>query len=211
MAKRGGMHWIAVLGPAGVVAGGGGRWLLGRLRRGASVRAGWCEVALCLLWAVVGLRVASGRLPGWWVPVPLALTWFGVLLTVTDLRHRRLPDALTLPAYPAVVLLIGVATVGSGWPLAVGGMVGLAVFFALHAVVHLVRPQALGAGDVKLAGPLGAVLGAVGLPTLIVATWVAALCTLALRVVAPSRFRNGIPHAPGLLAATTVVALFPAL
>jgi leader peptidase (prepilin peptidase) / N-methyltransferase len=203
---------IAVgLGLVGALAGGLGRWLLGRLPRGASVRPGWCEAALCLLWAVVGLRLAAGELPAWWAPIPLALSWLAVLLTVTDLRHRRLPDALTLPAYPAAALLIVVATPWAGWPLALGATLGLTAYLAIHGVVHALRPRSLGAGDVKLSGSLGAVLGAVGWPTLILAAWLAALCTLGLRLAAPTRFRHGIPHAPGLLAATTLIALFPAL
>lgn len=206
------MHALAlVLGPLGALAGTLGRRLLARLPRGALVRPGWCEAAVLVLWTLVGLRLATGHLPPWWAPVPLALTWLAVLLTVTDLRHRRLPDALTLPAYPVVALLIAVATPWSGWPLALGAALGLAVFLAIHALIHALRPGALGAGDVKLAGPLGAVLGAVGWPTLVLAACLAALCTLTLRLAAPTRFRHGIPHAPGLLAATTLIALFPTL
>jgi leader peptidase (prepilin peptidase)/N-methyltransferase len=137
-----------------------------------------------------------------------------VLLTVTDLRHRRLPDALTLPAYPLVgAAIIASAGFGGGWPLAAGAALGAVTFFAIHAAVHVLRPQSLGAGDVKLAGPLGAVLGAVGWPALILAAWFAAICTLVLRLIVPRHIAvtwwNGIPHAPGLLTATTIVALYP--
>ncbi|HEV2779646.1 MAG TPA: A24 family peptidase [Actinophytocola sp.] len=205
---------IAVYAGAGGLAGSAGRWLLGRLRRGTSVHIGWCEGAVALLWGVLGWRAAGGHLPGWWLPVPLLLTWFAVLLTATDLRHRRLPDALTLPAYPiAATLIVTAAWLGGGWPLARGAALGALAFFAIHAAVHVLRPRSLGAGDVKLSGPLGAILGAVGWPALILAAWLAALTTLALRLVAPrhtaATWWDGIPHAPGLLAATTLVALFP--
>jgi leader peptidase (prepilin peptidase)/N-methyltransferase len=209
------ISFVLGFGAAGLVTGAAGRRLLGRLRRGTSVHCGWCEAAVAALWGLVGLRLASGHLPAWWVPIPLALSWFAALLTVTDLRHRRLPDALTLPAYPvAGALLAGAAGWGGGWSLAAGAALGSAVYLAAHGGVRLIRPGAVGAGDVKLSGSLGAVLGAAGWPTLVLAAWLAAVCTLGLRVAAPrrvrARWRDGVPHGPGLLAATCLIALFPA-
>jgi leader peptidase (prepilin peptidase) / N-methyltransferase len=214
MPNRGGMREVMLFTTAGILAGSVGRWLLSRLRRGATVHRGWCEVAVGALWGVLGWRLSGGHLPAWWLPVPLLLTWFAVLLTVTDLRHRRLPDALTLPAYPvAAAAIIAAAGLGGRWSLAGGAALGALTFFAVHAAVHILRPRALGAGDVKLSGSIGAVLGAVGWPALVLAAWLAAFCTLVLRLVVPSRIGatwwNGIPHGPGLLAATCVVALFP--
>jgi leader peptidase (prepilin peptidase) / N-methyltransferase len=206
--------FVLAFGASGAVAGLAGRRLLAGLRRGTSVHYGWCSVPISLLWSLIGLRLATGHLPAWWIPIPLALTWFAVLLTLTDLRHRRLPDALTLPAYPiAGVLVVGAASQG-GWALAAGAALGTALFVGAHGGLRLLRPAAIGAGDVKLSGTLGAVLGAIGWPTLILATWLAALCTLALRFAAPrhlrAHWRTGTPHGPGLLAATCLIALFPA-
>jgi leader peptidase (prepilin peptidase)/N-methyltransferase len=211
------MHEIAVtavLLGAGVPAGATGRLLLARLRRGTVVHKGWCELAVAALWAVLGWRLASGHLPRWWFPVPLLLIWFAVLLAATDLRHRRLPDALTLPAYPALAAALALAAWGGGgWPLAAGAAAGAAGFLTVHAAVHAIRPNALGAGDVKLSGTVGAVLGAVGWPALVIAAWLAAVCTLVLRLLTTRRvathWRDGIPHGPGLLAATCLMALFP--
>jgi leader peptidase (prepilin peptidase) / N-methyltransferase len=217
MPKPGAMHDLALpvvfLG-AGGLAGASGRWLLGRLRRGTTLHSGWLEAAVAVLWAVIGWRLATGHLPTWWAPIPLLLTWFAVLLTAVDLRHRRLPDALTLPAYPITAALIVTASAQGGWSLARGAAIGTTAFLGIHMAIHLIRPTALGAGDVKLSGTLGAVLGAVGWPTLILAAWLAAICTLGLRVTAPrriaTRWRDGIPHGPGMLAATCLIAVFPA-
>lgn len=200
----------ALLGVAGVLAGVAGRALLARLRRGTAVPGVWPAGGVGVLWAVLGWRASTGAVPAWWLPVPLALTWFAVLLTVTDLRHRRLPNALTLPAYP----VIGAATVvaalaGGGWDLTTSALVGGVAFCAPHAMVHLASPRSLGAGDVKLSGSVGAVLGAVGWPAMVAAAGLAALVTLALRVVGPRHWHDGIPHAPGLLAATCLIAVFP--
>lgn len=195
---------------AGGTAGAVGRWLLARLRRGTTVHSGWCEIAVAMLWGVIGFRLASGRLPGWWAPIPLMLGWFAVVLTVTDLRHRRLPDALTLPAYlVAGVLLAAASAWGGRGQLLAGAAAGMTVFLAVHAGARRLRPNGMGAGDVKLSGSLGAVLGAVGWPALVIAAWLAAVCTLGLRVVARKRYRDGVPHGPGLLAATLLISLFP--
>jgi leader peptidase (prepilin peptidase)/N-methyltransferase len=73
----------------------------------------------------------------------------------------------------------------------------------------------MGGGDVKLSGTQGAVMGAVGLPAVLVGTMVAALLTLMLNAAVPRRkrqqWRSGIPHGPALLAATYVIATFPAI
>lgn len=78
------------------------------------------------------------------------------VLAGIDLRSRRLPNRIVLPAL-AVVLAwqIGFAPERAGeWLLCA---VGAAVFLLLPS---LVRPGAIGMGDVKLAALLGAALGA---------------------------------------------------
>jgi len=191
---------IVLLGCAGVFAGWGARGLLGRLRRGAVVRAGWCEAGVAALWAAT----AATDPPTPWFPVLLGLGWLTVALTATDLVHRRLPDTLTLPALPvALVLLLPTGTV-------VRGLLGAAVLVAVHAAVHLLAPHALGAGDVKLAGPLGAVLGAVSPAALLAGPLLAALLTAFAAVVglACGRLRRDdpLPHGPAMLVAALVLA-----
>jgi len=89
--------------------------VLRRLPRGVPVPVPVCTVAVAALWAAVG-EWASDGLPVWWWPVPLVLGWAGVLLAGADLIARRLPDVLTLAAYPVVAVLLGVAAVGAGTP-----------------------------------------------------------------------------------------------
>src|ERR1700716_3205050 len=85
---------IVALLAVGCWAGSLGRRLLGRLTRGVALRPPWCELATGVLWALVALRAAFGGVPAGWLPVPLALAWFGVLLAAADLVCRRLPNAL---------------------------------------------------------------------------------------------------------------------
>lgn len=187
----------------GILAGWLGRLLLRRLSRGANVRPGWCEAGCGVLWGLLGIPVG---IPELWLPVMLALSWFAVMLTATDLLHNRLPDALTLSAYPVFAVLLA----ASGVSTLVRASVGAALFFCLHATIHFVAPQAMGGGDVKLSGSLGAVLGAVSWSALAVALALAAVFTLALRAVSLGRWRDHVPHGPGLLAATWLLAFLPA-
>lgn len=198
---------------SGAVAGYLGRRLLCSLRRGTTVRPPVCEAATALLWAWLAAAAAAGPLPWWWVPVPAAVAWFGVLLVVTDLRCRRLPDALTLPCYPVFALLIAVTSGFAGTGVATRAVVGALALGGLYLLMHLVAPAGLGAGDVKLSGSLGAVLGATGWAALLLAPLLAAVITLLLggvaRAVGDRRWRHGIPHGPGLLVAAWLLAAFP--
>ncbi|MGB3522227.1 MAG: A24 family peptidase, partial [Mycobacterium sp.] len=83
------------------------------------------------------------------------LVWL-TLLSGYDIRQRRLPNWLTLPA--AVLVPAVAAAVGRG-PAA---LVGAAALTGVYLVVHLIAPAGLGAGDVKLAVALGALTGSFG-------------------------------------------------
>lgn len=209
------MNLALLLAAAGAAVGVVSQTLLTRLRRGANVHKGWCAGGLAALWAIAGWRTDTGHLPWWWLPIPLVVAWFAVTLTVVDLKHRRLPNALTLAAYPATAAAMAVAATQSGWQTVEGALLGGTALATMYLAVHLAWPTAMGGGDVKLSGSQGAVLGAVGWSAVLVGTTMAALLTLALNAAAPKRrresWRTGIPHGPALLAATYVTATFPAI
>ncbi|MBI5482723.1 MAG: prepilin peptidase [Deltaproteobacteria bacterium] len=82
-----------------------------------------------------------------------------MIAVVTDLRTRRIPDWLTLPA-AALALLLRVALEGLGDEergLA-SGLIGFGACFGLFAVFALVK-KGLGWGDVKLMAAVGAAFG----------------------------------------------------
>ena len=208
------LYWAAVLlactGGAGV--GRISRWALEHARPPAPVPSGWCELGTALLWGAVAACLPAAGWPSWWLPVPLALAALTVPLALADLRHRRLPDALTLTAYPVLGTATACAAIaGPGADMAVRAAGAAVLFGAIHAMVRWWSPAALGAGDVKLAGSLGGVLGASGWAALPLAACVAALCSGVLAGAAllarRTGWRSGVPHGPGLLAATLLVAL----
>lgn len=124
--------------------------------------------------------------------------WF-IVLSVYDLRHRRLPNWLTLPGGAAV--LVVAALMGRGGAAAVGA----AALFVFYLLVHLVAPKGMGAGDVKLAIGIGGLTGAVGANAWMLAAVGAPLLT-ALWGLA-RRSEAGVPHGPSMcLAAAVAVA-----
>jgi leader peptidase (prepilin peptidase) / N-methyltransferase len=208
-----GVGWVGfgVAGCAGLAGMGAGwiaRVVLGRLRYPVRVPFGVAEGVLGLVWAVVAVRAMAGGLPAWWLPVPAALSWLAVVLTATDLAHRRLPNVITGPAYPAAGGLLAITcAAGAGFGLGGRAIAAGAVLFAVYAVVHLAAPSQLGAGDVKLAGVVGVALGAVSWPALLLGQVIAAVITVLLAVI--ERHERGAPHGPGMLAGALLVVMFP--
>jgi leader peptidase (prepilin peptidase)/N-methyltransferase len=119
----------------------------------------WPAVVLSLLWALVGWRI--GDLAGWAaLPAYLLFAWLAVGLVWIDADVHRLPDGLVLPAYPALLGLVVVATAGLGdWGVLVRALVCMAAMYALYFVLALISPNSLGFGDVKLSGLIGLLLG----------------------------------------------------
>lgn len=193
----------------GWVAGRFGRALVGSLRRGVRAPPGWCETSVAVLWIATALRVGTGGLAPSAAMLPWLLGWWGTLLAVCDLRAARLPDALTGPAYPvAAVALAALAWWACAPALLGGALAGAAVFAGCYALVRLLAPASLGAGDVKLAGSLGAAVGAVSVPAVPVCVLAAAALTLVGAILARGR---AVPHGPCMLApAWLVTTLLPA-
>lgn len=195
-------------GAAGGLAGRLGRGLLRALRRGVHPPTWWCECGVAALWAVVSTTAASGALPWWWLPVPLALGWLAVLLIACDVVARRLPDALTLPAYPGMLVLLAVAARWGDVPdLLPGAAAGAVLHAGVYLLVRLLAAGAMGPGDVKLSGVLGAAVGAVSVPAVLLAVVAAAVLTL----ISAWRWRQReVPHGPAMLVPAWLVTAFPA-
>ena len=135
-------------------------------------------------------------------PIKLGLASFHIsvliLVTVTDLEHRLIPNRVILPAI-AVAALTSPLWFGPGWYLALlGGAIGYG-FFWLAAVIggRFIGRGAMGGGDVKLAAFVGLITGFPGVITALVVTILAggiiSLLLLLLRVV---NLRSGIPYGP---------------
>ncbi|GAB1646823.1 prepilin peptidase [Krasilnikovia sp. MM14-A1259] len=151
-----------------------------------------------------------GPRPG--VELP-AYGWFavlGILLAAVDIRVRRLPNVLTAAWAGGVLAGLGLVALvehrGGDWVRAALAGVGVAVLFAVIAVL---RPGALGWGDVKAAVAVGAVLGWLGWAALYVGFFVAFGLAAGYAVVLLARGagrRSGLPFGPFLVAGALIVA-----
>ncbi len=175
---------------------------------------------------VLAVEVVTGALfaafylkLGWGTPLVIAVAGVALLVSISviDLERRVIPNRLVIPAVFAAVGL------GPFWPelgieralifeqshfsslansLAAGGGAYLA-FFAVRAVY----PAGMGAGDVKMAGMLGLL---VGWPGIVVALWVAVVVggVAAVVLLAGGRGRkDAMPFGP-FLSAGGILALF---
>ena len=127
-------------------------------RRVVPAAFGW-RLAPVVTAALLGVAIAMAA---WQTPGP---AWFAVglaafvsLAVFFDVRERRIPNALTLPAL-AAGLAVAWATAGGAALAAalLGAGLGLGALLPLYAL------GVLGAGDVKAAAALGAMVGAAAL------------------------------------------------
>ena len=117
------------------------------------------EVACGLLFAAIGWRIGLT----WALPGFLLYGWLLLIVAVIDLHTRRIPNRLTYPLTPALLVLLTGAAVLEGTPaVAVRSVLAGLVSFALLFVLALVNPRGMGMGDVKLAAFIGLGLGYLG-------------------------------------------------
>jgi len=133
------------------------------------------------------------------------LVWLAAL-SVYDVRVRRLPNWLTMPG--AAVILTMAAIHGRGVPAVVGAV----ALFAVYAVVHLVSPTAMGAGDVKLALGIGALTAAFGSDVWLLAAVGAPLLTTGVAIVMLiRRSEHTVPHGPSMCVAAVMATALAVL
>ncbi len=166
------------------------------------------EAGTGVLFAVMALRFGLDPV----LPAYLYLAAVGLALALIDLDVKRLPDALTLPSYVVVTLLLGAAEFfdsdsGDLLRALLGGAAMYAVYFALC----FAYPAGMGFGDVKLAGVLGmytAWLGwgawAVGL---FLGFFLGGLFGIALIAVKKGGRKTAVPFGPFMLLGVLIAIL----
>lgn len=139
-------------------------WLVlrGRCRAcGAAISVQYplVEVACAALFAAIGWRIGAS----WALPAFLLFGWLLLVVAVIDLHTRRIPNRLTYPLTPALLVLLAGAALLEGAPgVALRALAGGVVAFLLLLVLALINPRGMGMGDVKLAGFIGLGLGYLG-------------------------------------------------
>lgn len=212
-----------------------GRSIGGRSHCDACGRTlGWLDLVPILSWCIARgrCRTCHARIAPMWTLIELGCTVLAVLavlafepwtaglvaastgvllgLTIIDLRHRRLPNKIVHPGAIAIAVLVVVAR-ALGAPLdpldaAIGGV----AFGGALLVVEVASRGGMGMGDVKLAGLIGLLVGAVDLASVAVAAGAAILLGGVAAIVALARGadrRSALPFGP-MLAAGALIALF---
>lgn len=143
----------------------------------------------------------------------LFIAWLAVLAILSwhDLRTRRIPTAIVNPATAAgVAALAGVAW-RSGTPLRLGVAAATAAgAYGAFAVLHALKPDGLGYGDVRLSGLLGLFLGWLGPGAMATAALAGAVGAAAVALVISARRRHleaTLPFGPFLAGGAAAVAL----
>jgi leader peptidase (prepilin peptidase)/N-methyltransferase len=136
----------------------------------------------------------------------------GVALAEVDASVQRLPDRLTLPAYPALIGLLGAAAIAdrAAAVFARALICGLTLTVA-YLVLGLVSRGQLGGGDIKLAGLIGIVLGWLGWRPLVAGACLgfvlAATVSLALLASRKASMRSSISFGPYMLGGALLAIL----
>ena len=188
-------------------------WLLLRgrcrdCRAPISARYPLVELGTGVLFAVMALRFGPDAV----LPAYLYLAAVGLALALIDLDCRRLPDALTLPSYPAAAVLLGVAALaGSDSGSLVRALLGGAVMFAVYFLLCLAYPAGMGFGDVKLSGVLGLYLGWLGWDVLAVGLFLGfalgAVFGIALIASGRGSRKSKVPFGPFMIGGALIAVL----
>ncbi|NRQ30599.1 prepilin peptidase [Nonomuraea sp. NN258] len=162
-----------------------------RALRGTPPVPSWPPSVDVLTAVVAGLVVWRAGLPY------LYFALAGTALAVIDWRTTRLPDVITLPSYP--ILALTLLPTGE-LPRALLGAAALAV---LYGVLWFARPDAMGLGDVKLAGLIGMAAAALSWQSWVVAALggqlLGALYAVGLLVTGRGTRETQFPFGPFML------------
>src|SRR3546814_1792045 len=118
---------------------------------------------------------------------------------------QRRPDRYVLPGYPIAAVLLTFSAIASGTAdRLIPTVGGAALLFGFYLALRLVRPAAMGGGDVKLACVIGAYLGFLGWECVLLGALVgfllAGLYGVILLLTRRARAGTAIPFGPWMLA-----------
>jgi leader peptidase (prepilin peptidase)/N-methyltransferase len=167
------------------------------------------ELSMAVIFAAVGWRIGLD----WTLPGFLLFAWLLVVVAIIDARTRKIPNRLTYPLTPALLVLMVAAALLNGEPeraLAVvlgglGGFVGL-------LILAVIQPRGMGMGDVKLAGFIGLALGYLGWGFVVLGLFggflLGGVVAIVLVIARSKGRRDLMPFGPYLSAGAILALLF---
>lgn len=150
--------------------------------------------------------------PVWALVAYLFFAAMSVVLFLTDVDHKRIPNRITYPGTPAAAaLLAGAAFLDGTGEFVPRALLGAAVYTAVFGMVYLVARGGFGFGDVKLAVSLGLFAAYLGWDRLFMAGMVTAaiggLVALAALLAGRAGAKTEIPYGPPMIAGTWIAIL----
>ncbi|RYB95650.1 prepilin peptidase [Nocardioides oleivorans] len=132
-----------------------------------------------LAWRSAVVAALAGGLLGWAFGLDWPLLWLvpltpvAVALAVVDWHTRLLPRVVVVPATLAAIALVVVVGLATGEREAVvRALVAMVVSRSFFWVLWFLRSAGMGFGDVRLAAPVGLVLGWTGWDALLLGLWI---------------------------------------
>ncbi len=173
--------------------------------------------AVELLGGLAALTVVLGgawhAYPLWMLPDLLFFAWLSIVVAFIDFDFHKILNVIIYPSIIVTLLLLGLASWGTGsWPAlgraAIAGVV-LALFYLL---LGFLWPGGMGMGDVKLAVLIGLNLGWLGWQQLIVGGFAAFIIGGAISGILLAMKRvtthGGIPFGPSMVIGAWIGILF---
>jgi leader peptidase (prepilin peptidase)/N-methyltransferase len=177
-----------------------------------------CGTRISILYPLIELSVAglfAGVAVAYenpWV-IGLLAPFLGVLLAITviDWRHKIIPNRIMYPAFPIAAGYLVIARL-AGAPIdLVDALIGCLAYGGGLLIVALLAPRGMGMGDVKLAGFVGLVLGALGLQYVWVAAGAGILAggvAAVVALVAGAGRKTGLPYGPWIALGAAIASFW---
>ncbi|NND89354.1 MAG: prepilin peptidase [Granulosicoccus sp.] len=140
----------------------------------------------------------------------IVVTWFFVSMSMIDVDHQLLPDAMTLPLMWIGLLAALVPVFADLRSAVIGAAAGYLVLWLVYQLFRIATgKEGMGYGDFKLLAAIGALLGWQALPVVILlSSLVGAIVGIAI-IAVTGRDRNiPIPFGPYLAAAGWIAMLW---
>lgn len=177
-----------------------------RIRR----RQPWIWLAAAALFAAAGI-VTEGE--EWLLPAYLVVAATSIVLLVTDIDHKLIPNRVLYPATVlTAVLLVSGAVAEDRTDRLLPALYGALGYFGALFVVYLVARGGFGFGDVKLAALLGAATAFQSQRTVLLAVFftgvIGGVPAIILLISGRAKGHDEMPYGPPMLAGAWTALVF---
>jgi leader peptidase (prepilin peptidase)/N-methyltransferase len=175
------------------------------------------ELLTATLFALIALRIYGmnlGFAPGLLATIALCFFVFiGVVLSIIDSKTQTLPTGTILVGLAVVIPFLTASSLLAGNPSQLNSMlIGSFATLAFYGLIWLVRPDALGFGDVRLALLTGATLGWISFGSVIAGIlltyFIMSAVFIPLMILGKVSQKTVVPMGPWIILGSTLSIFF---